>query len=160
MLLLENSLFKSIYRCNALNLYKNNLNELKISQKNPNDNEIIKFKSSTSFNLYGVGIPNNLNGEENSIAINFTENNWTRQMLTTFEKKGNLSLGIFKSNKIHIKACEEYTVEFKGIKDLNYISNDEEYNKNSKITINSNNAETILACLLIELNDNHYFLIN
>ena len=162
MSLLENSLFNSIYyRCNTLNLYKKNLNELKISQYNPNENEIIKFKSLTDFNLCGVGIPNNLNGEENSIAINFYTGNNTRwQMLTTFEKKENLSLGIFTSYKIHIKANEEYTIEFKGIKNLNYISNDEEYNKNSNITINSNNAETILACLLIELNDNHYFLIN
>ena len=163
MSLLENSLFNSMYRCNTLNLYKSILNELKISQYNPNDNEIIKFKSLTDFNLCGVGIPNNLNGEENSIAINvYTGKNNNRwQMLTTFEQKENLSLGIFKSNKIHIKANEEYTIEFKGIRDLNYISNDEEYNKNSKITINSNNAETILACLLIELNDNgNYFLIN
>jgi hypothetical protein len=150
MSLLDSLLFNRSVNYNTLNLYKNNLNALKISQNNPNNSETIKIKSLIDFNLYGVGIPKIINDEENFIEIKLYKGNSLLKTINQFEDKDNLSIGVIESGLIQIKKNEEYTFEFRGINDLNYVSNDEEYNKNSKITISSNNAETILACLIIE----------
>ena len=44
----------------------------------------------------------------------------------------------------------DYSMSLEGIKNLDYISNDEEYNENTKLEINSNIQETVLAALIIE----------
>ncbi len=150
MSLLDNLLSKGILNYDLLNLYKNNLTTLKISQNNPNNNETITIKSLTDFKLYGIGIPKIIDNEEKLIEIKIYKGNSLLETINEFEDKDNLSLGIFGSGPLKINQNDEYTLEFKGINNLNYISYDEEYNKNSKIKINSTNAETILACLLIK----------
>ena len=137
----------SIYFGKYLNLFKNDLKELKINQNNPNNSEIIKIKSSINFNLLGIGIPKILN-KDKSVEVNIYNQNTLLEKITKFENNDNLS--IFHSNLIEIKNNDEYSIEIKGIDGLNYIDNEEEYNDISKIDINSNNQETILSCIIIE----------
>ena len=73
--------------------------------------------------------------------------------ITKFQNYDNLTIGYFNSidlNSIEIKNGCEYSIQFKGIKDCDYINNEEYYNNNSYIKIYSNNSETVLACLIIE----------
>lgn len=148
--LLNDKLLNNELIFNCLNLFKNNLNELKFSQNNPNNNEEIKIKSSINFNLLGIGIPKILNYEDRFIEVNIYKEGTLLETIKDFENKDNLSLGIIKNEPIEIENNKEYTIELKGIDNLEYISNEEEFNDNSKIIINSNNPETILACLIIE----------
>ena len=79
-----------------------------------------------------------------------TSDNLILNKITKFENYDNLSIGLFDTNIIKINKNTDYFIEIKGIKNLDYISNDEEYNENTKLEINSNNQETILAALIIE----------
>ena len=150
MSLLDDLLFKNTLNYKLLNLYKNDLNSLKINQNNPNNSETITIKSSTSFNLHGIGIPKIIDNKENSIEIKIYHGNSLLLTINQFENEDNLSFAKFRLLPLSFFQNDEYTIEFTGINNLNYISNDEEYNKNSKIKINSSNAETILACLLTQ----------
>ena len=49
--LLDNTLLNNVLNYNCLNLFKNNLNELKFGLNNPYSNETIKMKSYTNFNF-------------------------------------------------------------------------------------------------------------
>ena len=75
MSLIDNKIFNSSLNYNPLNLYKNDLNSLKISQNNPNNSETITIKSLTNFRLYGIGIPKIIDNEENSIEIKIYKGN-------------------------------------------------------------------------------------
>ena len=73
--------------------------------------------------------------------------------ITKFENYENLTIGYFSSNEpnfIKITKNTNYYLDIKGIKDLVYINNDEDYNDKTNIQICSNNSETALACLIIE----------
>ena len=82
--------------------------------------------------------------------MNLIWDNIILNKITKFENYENLSIGLFDTNIIKINKNTDYYREIKGIKNLDYICNDEEYNERTKLEINSNNQETILAALVIE----------
>jgi len=82
--------------------------------------------------------------------MNLISDNIILNKIEKFENYENLSIGLFDTNIIKINKNTDYYIEIKGIKNLDYISNDEDYNENTKLEINSNNQETILAGLIIE----------
>ena len=135
---------------NFLNLFQNELNELKFSEKNPNNFEFINLKSSINFNILGIGIPKAKENNEKSIEVKIYNGNSFLGQITKFKNYKNLSIGYFDSNLIKIENNSIYTIEIKGLENLDYINNEEIYNDNSKIEINSNNQETALVCLIIE----------
>ena len=70
-----------------------------------------------------------------------------------FENFDNLSKGYFKltdSDFLEVESDKEYSIVIKGIKNIDYVSNEEEYNDKTKIQISSCNSETSLVCLAIE----------
>ena len=146
--LLDNILYNCTFNYNCLNLFKNNMNELKFSKNNPNTNEKVNMKSHINFDLYGIGIPKIIDNNSNSLKISIYEGNSLLGEITEFENKDNLTLGIFHSSPIPIQNSHEYIIELNGIDNLDYINDEENYNDNSKIDIESSNTETILACLI------------
>ena len=148
--LLDNKLFNCKINHNYVNLYQNELKGLKFKKNNPNEKEIIKIRSSVDFNIFGIALPKIPENEENNIEMVLTSGNLTLNKITKFENYENLSIGLFDTNIIKINKYTDYFIEIKGIKNLDYISDDEEYNENTKLEINSNNQETALAALIIE----------
>ena len=148
--LLDNKLFNGRINHNFVNLFQNELKELKLKKNNPNEKEIIKIRSSIDFNIFGIALPKIPENEENNIEMDLSTNNIILNKITKFENYENLSIGLFDTNIIKINKNADYFFEIKGIKNLDYISNDEEYNENTKLEINSNNQETVLAALIIE----------
>jgi len=140
--------WKTNYNC--VNLFENELKELKINKNNPNKKETIKIQSSIDFNISGIALPKISSSKENFMEVNLLCDNNILSKITNFESYENLSIGLFDKNIIKIKKNTDYFIEINGIKNLDYISNDEEYNKSTKLKINSNNQETILAALIIE----------
>ena len=55
--MVDKILYDGIYNCNCLNLFQNDLKNIKFTKNNPNYFENIKLKSSINFNLLGIGIP-------------------------------------------------------------------------------------------------------
>lgn len=135
-----------------LNLFQNELKKLKLIENNSKDTETIKFRSSVNLNLLGLGIPKIKEGKEEDIEVNLFKDNSLLEDKLKFENNDNLSVGIFESGKIEVIKDNEYSIMFKYIKDFTCISREEKHNDNSKITAKSNNPESILACLIIELN--------
>ena len=135
---------------NYVNLFQNELKELKFTKNNPNEKEKIKIRSSIDFNIYGIALPRISENEGKDIKMNLISDNIILNKIEKFENYENLSIGLFDTNIIKINKNTDYYIEIKGIKDLDYISNDEDYNENTKLEINSNNQETILAGLIIE----------
>ena len=148
--LLDNKLFNCKINHNYVNLFQNELKELKFKKNNPNEKEIIKIRSSIDFNIFGIALPKIPENEGNNIEMVLTSDNIILNKITKFENYENLSIGLFDTNIIKINKNTDYFIEIKGIKNLDFISNDEEYNENTKLEINSNNQETILAALIIE----------
>ena len=148
--LLDNKLFNCRINHNYVNLFQNELKELNFKKNNPNEKEIIKIRSSIDFNIFGIALPKIPENEGNNIEMALTSDNIILNKITKFENYENLSIGLFDTNIIKINKNTDYFFEIKGIKNLDYISNDEEYNENTKLEINSNNQETILAALIIE----------
>jgi len=134
---------------NCVNLFENELKELKFDKNNPNEKETITIRSSINFNISGIALPKIPENEGNTIKINLTSDNSILGKITSFENYENLSIGLFE-NLIEINKNTDYFIEIKGIENLDYISNDEEYNENTKLEISSDNQETILAALFIE----------
>lgn len=135
-----------------LNLFQNELKKLKLIENNSKDTETIKFRSSVNLNLLGLGIPKIKEGKEEDIEVYLFKDNSLLEDKLKFENNDNLSVGIFESGKIEVIKDNEYSIMFKYIKDFTCISREEKHNDNSKITAKSNNPESILACLIIELN--------
>ena len=148
--LLDNKLFNCKINHNCVNLFQNELKELKFKENNPNEKEIIKIRSSIDFNIFGIALPKIPENEGNDIEMNLISDNIILNKIEKFENYENLSIGLFNTNKIKINKNTDYLIEIKGIKNLDYIRNDEEYNENTKLEISSNNQETILAALIIE----------
>lgn len=134
-----------------LNLFQSELKNLKF-ENNPKDTETIKFRSSVNLNLLGLGIPKIKEGKEKDIEVYLFKDNTLLEDKLKFENNDNLSLGVFESGKKEIIKDNEYSFVFKYIKDFTCICREEKYNDNSKIMAKSNNPESILACLIIELN--------
>jgi len=135
-----------------LNLFQNELKKLKLIENNSKDTETIKFRSSVNLNLLGLGIPKIKEGKEEDIEVYLFKDNSLLEDKLKFENNDNLSVGIFESGKIEVIKDNEYSIMFKYIKNFTCISREEKHNDNSKITAKSNNPESILACLIIELN--------
>jgi len=148
--LLDNKLFNSKINHNCVNLFQNEIKELKFKKNNPNEKESIKIRSSIDFNIFGIALPKMPENEGNDIEMNLISDNNILNKITNFENYENLSIGLFDTNIIKINKNTDYYIEIKGIKNLDYISNEEEYNENTKLEINSNNQETILTGLIIE----------
>ena len=143
----------SLVNTNCLNLFNNNLKDLKYNEKNPNFFENIKLESSIDFNLKGIGLPKISEIENKEIEIKIYKGNILMGEITKFQNYDNLTIGYFNSidlNSIEIENGCEYSIQFKGIKGCNYINNEEYYNNNSYIKICSNNSETVLVCLIME----------
>lgn len=143
----------SLVNTNCLNLFNNNLKDLKYNEKNPNFFENIKLESSIDFNLKGIGLPKISEIENKEIEIKIYKGHILMGEITKFQNYDNLTIGYFNSIDLDLIEIEngcEYSIQFKGIKDCDYINNEEYYNNNSYIKIYSNNSETVLACLIIE----------
>jgi hypothetical protein len=110
----------------------------------------INLKSQVNFDLYGIGIPKILYNNDNTVKINIYEEGSLLGEITNFENKDNLSLGILDSGPIEIEKFHEYVIELKGIENLDYIHDEEKYNDNTKIDIDSDSTMTILTCLIIK----------
>ena len=67
--LIETISFSSFVNPNWINLFKNELDDLKSSEKNPNFFETLKLKSSVDFNLIGIGLPKIADIENNEIEV-------------------------------------------------------------------------------------------
>ena len=148
--MVDKIMYEGIYNCICLNLFQNDLKNIKFSKNNPNYSENIKLYSSINFNLFGIGIPKISEKEENSVEANIYEGNNLIAKITKFENYDNLSIGIIDSNEIEIKNNFEYSIEIKGINNLDYIDNEEFYNDQTKIKIQSTNKEAALVCLIIK----------
>ena len=93
--LLDNKLFSCKINHNCINLFQNELKELKFKNNNPNENESIKIKSSIDFNIFGIALPKILKNEGNSIEINLISDNVILNKITKFENYDNLSISLF-----------------------------------------------------------------
>ena len=151
--LIETISFSSLVNPNCINLFKNELDDLKFSENNPNYFETLKLKSSINFNLKGIGLPKFGDIENNAVEVKIYKGNVLLGEITKFQNFDNLSVGYFKSTDsdfIEVESDTEYSLIIKGIKNMDYVSNEEEYNDKTKIQIYSSNWETILVCLVIE----------
>ena len=149
-LLDDNKLFNCKINHNCVNLFQNKLKEIEFAKNNPNEKEMIKIKSSIDFNLFGIALPKIPKNQGKSIEVDLICDNVILNKITNFENYENLSIGLFDTNIIKINKNIDYYIEIKGIENFDYISGNEDYNENSKLEINSNNQETILAALIIE----------
>ena len=134
-------------------MFKNRLKDLKFSEKNPNYFETLKLKSSVNFNLMGIGLPKIADIENKSIVAKLYKGNVLLGKITKFQNYENLTIGFIDSTESHLIKIEsntEYSIEIKGINELSYINNEEDYNNKSNIKIYSSNLETALTCLIIE----------
>ena len=146
-----NSILHDCYiNYNCLNLFQNNLKEIKFSENNPNNFEKIRLKSSIDFNMSGIGIPKIPEKKQNSIEIKIYKGNSLLEEITKFNNYDNLLIGMFNSKEIKIEKNIEYSIEINGIIGLDYINNEEVYNDKTKIEISSNNSDTELVCLIVE----------
>ena len=62
--------------------------------------------------------------------MNLISDNLILNKITKFENYENLSIGLFDSNIIKINKNSDYFIEIKGIKNVDYISDDEKYTLN------------------------------
>ena len=147
--IVNNILYEGIYNCKLLNLFQNELKNIKFSKNNQNYFENIKLNSSINFDLLGIGITKIPEKEQNSIEVNIYEGSILLKTIKKFENYENLSLGIFDSNQLEIKENIEYSIEIKGISNLDYLDIEEPYNDKTKINVKSSNKETVLVCLII-----------
>ena len=151
--ILKNNLFYSIYKfCdtyNCLNLFENELKDLKFIEKNPNYFETNKLKSSINYNLIGIGIPKIVEENKDSIEVKIYKGDKLLEKITKFEDNENLSIGIF-DNKLEIQNDQAYSIQFKGLTNSFYINNKESYNDRTEIKLISSNENSILLCLIIE----------
>ena len=148
-----------------LNLYETKLKDLKTKNSYSYDCEKFTLNSEIPFTLRGFAIPkiskeledNNLitfNCKNNNIQSNslfFNSSLLLNNKIYIKESKIKKNLTIIKlENAIDIKKNQEYQMTISGIKGLTYIDNKEKYNIYKKISIQSENKENILACLIIE----------
>lgn len=135
-----------------LNVFKHDLENLKLFGNNPNNCETVKFISTINFNLYGIGITilNKRNCQSINIEI-FKENTILKKKINFLEKyeEKPLSIGIFDSNPIQIESNIEYYIKLKNIGCLPYYEHNGAYNENSKVKIISSNSKTVLICLIV-----------
>jgi len=142
-----------------LNIYETKLKNLKFKTSYPNQEENIVIKSEIPFILKGIGIPKVSKEIKDNIKISLSI-----QSLSFFssgpekiipielkesEEINNLSVGILE-NPVNIETNKNYKIKFSGINLCTYIDNEEEYNIHNKILIESDNNESILACLILE----------
>ena len=67
------------------------------------------------------------------------------------ESKIKNNLTVIELNKpIEINKSQQYSIIISGINGITYIDNEEKYNLYNKISIKSDNKESVLACLIIQ----------
>ena len=66
--MVDKILYDGICNCNCLNLFQNDLKNIKFTKNNPNYFENIKLKSSIN-----IGIPKISENEQNSVEVNIYE---------------------------------------------------------------------------------------
>lgn len=138
-------------KINFLNLFENNLKDLKAEENNPNDSETVIFKSSVDFNLLGIGIPKTSEKEKEKLEIEIYKENYLLKEEIKYSENEDLFLTLIMFDyPIKIVKNMEYSIKMNFIEGFNYIANEENYNIDSKIEINSDNNETILCCFIIE----------
>ena len=147
--ILDKELYSNnIFTSNYLNLFQNDLKDLKFSENNPNSSETIVINSSVNFNLLGIGIPKISEEKLDFIKVEICKGIFSLK-INKFEKYNNMTICILEKPLI-IESNKDYSIEIKGIKEFDYINKEEQYNNKSKIGISSNNSETVLLCLIIE----------
>ena len=156
-----NNLIKDQKSTFYLNLYETKLKNLKFNNLYPYKEENILIESQIPFIMKGIGIPKLSKENKENINIVLTrkkkvglfstnepEINIPAEIKETEENK-NLTIGILKES-VNIQPNEEYSIKISGLNSCTYIDNEEEYNLNNKILIQSNNDKSILACLILE----------
>ena len=144
-----------------LNLYCTKLENLKTECTNLYEKEIIKLESEIPFTLKGIAIPKINEEFQNNIKLSLNKEKLVNpfeikdnidniDIDTTFEEdaKNNLTLIRFKKD-ILIENKYKYELTISGIKGCTYINNEEVYNIHNKILIETENENSILACLII-----------
>ena len=141
---------------NYLNLYETEIKDLKKSNSNPYNDEIITIKSEIPFTLKGIGlikIPKEL---KNSISIKLNEYiSQNSQTIKTINinleesEENNLTIGRLE-HAVIIEKDKEYNINISGIKGCSYIDDTEEFNIYNKIFFESDKGNNILACLIVD----------
>ena len=90
--LLDNKLFICKINHNCVNLFQDELKELKFKKNNPNENESKNIRSSIDFNIFGIEIPKISKKEGISIEINLISDKIILNKITKFENYENLSI--------------------------------------------------------------------
>ena len=119
---------------NYLNLYETEIKDLKKSNSNPYNDEIITIKSEIPFTLKGIGlikIPKEL---KNSISIKLNEyiyknsqNIKTININLEESEENDLTIGRLE-HAVIIEKDKEYYINISGIKGYSYIDDTEELN--------------------------------
>ena len=142
---------------NFLNLYETKLKDLKTKNSYSYDQENLLLKSKVPFNLVGIAIPKILKGLKENIKLSLKcqqglfgiYNNEEEIAFKECKIKSNLTVIEF-DKPFEIRESTEYSMLISGISGLTYIDNEEKYNLYNKISIKSDNKESILACLIIQ----------
>ena len=142
-----------------LNIYETKLKNLKFKTSYPHKEENIAIKSKIPFILKGIGIPKVSKEIKDNIKISLSIKSLAFLLnepekiipieLKDSEETNNLSIGILE-NPVNIETNKNYKIKFSGINLCTYIDNEEEYNIHNKILVESDNDESILACLILE----------
>ena len=154
-----NNKINEIFSYNFLNLYESKLKDLKTKNSYLYEQERFILKNEVPLTLVGIAIPKI--SEELKDNIKFYFESPTNLFSKSYEKiekdvyikenkiKNNLTIIEF-DKPLEIQKSSEYAMSISGIKGLNYIDDDEKYNLYSKVSIKSDNKESILACLIIQ----------
>ena len=149
---------------NFINLYKTKMKDLKTKNSYSYENEEFILKSEIPFTLTGFAIPKIPEELKDKNKISFKSNRnqeksgglfgspfYDYDQIDIKESKIKNNLAIIKlKDPIKIEKYKEYPMTLSGIKGLTYIDNEEKYNLYKKISIQNENKESILACLIIE----------
>ena len=141
-----------------LNLYETKLKDLKTKNSYSYDQEKFILKSEIPFTLVGIAIPKVSKELNDNIKFSIEsfgglfgsiDNKIEKVYIKESKIKNNLTIIKFEK-PLEIKSSIEYQMSISGINGLTYIDNEEKYNLYSKISIKSDNKESILACLIIQ----------
>ena len=142
---------------NYLNLYNTKLENLKTQLQYPYEKEVFTLRSEIPFNLKGIAIPK-FNYLKDTINFSFKEKRdfgyndleiGIKFSIKDNEEEKDLIPIIFEKS-VSIEKDKKYEMIISGIEGCNYINNEELYNSQSKISIESNNDNSVLASLIIE----------
>ena len=142
-----------------VNLYKAKLENIKTKFLNPYDNEVITLTSEIPFFLKGIAVPK-VSEFQGNIEFSFKKKEMKESLFNSSveEKKIKVDLkeneeqnltSIIFENPIFIEKNFKYEMTISGIKNINYIDNEEAFNTHSSLSFESNNVNSIIASLII-----------